>query len=130
MAMLEQRMAALEQLEPRMAALEQLEPRVVRVEKHLEEMAKLLKTREQLIQGWGAIAKEIGCSESHARRLAGPNQSDPLPYHRRRGVVIAIASELKAWQVRQTAPGRRHSAKGAGSRDRHRSSSADDRKPR
>jgi hypothetical protein len=83
-------------LEPVYRGLDQIKERV-------EEIARALQTRETVIQGWKAISAEVGCSERYARKLAR-RKNDPLPCHVRRGVVLALGSELRAWQTRRTRP--------------------------
>jgi hypothetical protein len=87
-------------------SVELLHQRLDKIEQWLEEIACALETRERVIQGWAAIAAELGFSQSHARRLSQRElYRDPLPVHRMHGGVIAIVSELRAWRVRQTRPG-------------------------
>jgi hypothetical protein len=100
--------------------LDHIEQRLDRMESRLDELGRALTTRERVIQGWAAIAREVGCSERHARKLARRLQ-DPLPCHKRRGAVLAVAGELRSWQSRQTLPHRAVAsadAQGAGRQDK------------
>jgi hypothetical protein len=93
-------------LEPVLRRLDAIEERFVKVEELLDDIARALQTRERVVQGWAAIGAEIGYSESHARKMGRRElYADPVPHHRRRGHVVALVSELRAWQARQSRSG-------------------------
>lgn len=85
------------------AAFELLHRRLDKLEEQLEDIARALQTRERVVQGWGAIAAELGYSVSHARKMGRRAlYADPIPYYQQRGHAVALVSELRAWQARQS----------------------------